>query len=98
MGGRPEFDDTEGVGYEHYKHTRAKFVPSIVAATHPDETAEYFKGLGIRVRGFVQWQQVRDTSGPRGPEGPTAEAPKALKAKSPEEIAKETACNAHGNC
>ena len=86
------------VGYEHYVGAKAKFVPSIVSEDQVDEVREYFAEKGIEVAGFVQWQQYggggsmdEETGLPEVPEDPNA-------GKTPEEIAADVNCMAHGIC
>ena len=46
------------VGWERYKGSKAKFVPSIVTAAGIDEMKDFFTSKGLRVDGFVQSGQV----------------------------------------
>ena len=46
------------VGWESYKGSKAKFVPSIVTTNGIDEMKDFFAGKGLHVDGFVQWGQV----------------------------------------
>ena len=101
--GAAEFLESTGmlgpVGYEHFKDSKCKFVPSIVSVSQIDEVTEYFAKKDIRVDGFVQWQPAsvggsgaqEQDSVPVVPEVPFAD-------KSPDEVAAEVACMAHGIC
>jgi len=54
-----EASGTSGpVGWERYKNSKAKFVPSIFAAASLDEMKEFFAGKGLPVDGFVVSGQV----------------------------------------
>ena len=46
------------VGWERYKGSKAKFVPSIFAAASLDEMKQFFAGKGLPVDGFVVSGQV----------------------------------------
>ena len=69
--GTPEFEASSGtsgpVGYEHYMHVKARFVPSVSTADQVDTVKEFFAKKGVRVDGFVQWQPA-----PRIPVAPVA--------------------------
>ncbi len=94
--GKPEFEPTSGtsgpVGYEHYqKIAKAKFVPSVVSAAQADEVKRHFAGMGIKVDGFIQWQQEKTA--------PSQEAPGAAEpASAPAPSAEDANCIAHGIC
>ena len=56
-----EASGTSGpVGWEGYKNSKAKFVPSIFAAASLDEMKAFFAGKGLQVDGFVVSGQVAE--------------------------------------
>lgn len=56
-----EASGTSGpVGWERYKGSKAKFVPSIVTAAGLDDMKDFFAGKGLPVDGFVVSGQVAE--------------------------------------
>jgi len=46
-----------GTYWYQYKSTKARIVPSIVAASYYPDTVRYFAKQGITLTGYVQWKQ-----------------------------------------
>lgn len=46
------------VGWPEYAHCIAAMVPSIVNASMYPDAQQYFAGLGLKLSGYVQWQQT----------------------------------------
>ena len=60
----PDLQSTAGVGYEHYKHAKPRFMPSVVSAEQTEDVKQFFAAIGVRVDGVIQWQhEARNRSG-----------------------------------
>ena len=70
-----DFIENMGVRWTDYASAKAKIIPSIVQPDLYQSAKNYFEGIGIDTKGFIQWAQTIAPSPPSPPSPPSSPSP-----------------------